>query len=56
MGSANEPVPHKGEVGDGLDIPALVVWLDNYCQAHPLDWIMNAANEFYNSVSDSSAP
>ena len=41
-----------GAIGEHIDIPALEVWIDNYCQAHPLDQIISAAQEFYNFVSD----
>jgi len=28
---------HGGDVSENVDAPAIVVWMDNYCSAHPLD-------------------
>jgi hypothetical protein len=34
---------------DGLDGPAIWAWIDNYCQAHPLIKIADAAGAFVNT-------
>ena len=38
---------NNGQVGAQLDINAAEVWLDNYCQAHPLDHLADAADQLY---------
>jgi hypothetical protein len=38
------------------DFPALAVWRDNYCHAHPLDKILLAAVEFYDALMSSKKP
>jgi hypothetical protein len=30
----------------GLDAHAVIVWVDNYCQARPLDHLLDAAEAF----------
>jgi hypothetical protein len=36
-----------GQVGVQLDPDAAKVWLDNYCQAHPLESLARAADSLY---------
>src|SRR5262249_35509317 len=38
---------HSKEVGSHTDLPSLIVWLDGYCQQHPLDKIYQAPTFFY---------
>ena len=35
------------QVGAQLDVDVARVWLDNYCTAHPLDTLYQAANGLY---------
>jgi hypothetical protein len=32
---------------NGVDAAAVWAWIDNYCQAHPLEYISGAATAFY---------
>ena len=36
-----------GQVGASIDVDAAKVWVDNYCQAHPLNNLADAATELY---------
>jgi hypothetical protein len=38
---------NNGHVGAHLDTNAAQVWLDNYCQAHPLDELSDASLALY---------
>ena len=37
-----------------IDADAISAWMDNYCQAHPLDSIAKAADQFTLELSSSS--
>jgi hypothetical protein len=40
----NQYVPlAKGDVATGTDANGLTGWIDNYCAAHPLDYVAQAA-------------
>jgi hypothetical protein len=47
----NAGLPNKssnnGQVGAQLDPNAAEVWLDTYCQAHPIDMLSDAAYQLY---------
>ena len=40
MGSGDDPLA-------GADVEGIMAWPDNYCQAHPIEKIVDAAEAFY---------
>ena len=38
---------NNGQVGEHLAAEGAKVWLDNYCQSHPLDMLSQAADKLY---------
>jgi len=44
-------IGYVGDNGDdplkGMDADGVQAWIDNYCQNHPIDHIMDAARAFY---------
>ncbi len=39
------PYDTKNYEYNGLDL-----WLEEYCKAHPIDEVVNAANQFYSAI------
>jgi hypothetical protein len=38
---------NNGQVGEHIAAEGAKVWLDNYCQSHPLDTLAQAADKLY---------
>jgi hypothetical protein len=46
VGSAGVYLPSKVNPLQGVDANAVLAWMDNYCQAHPLENVGSAAGAF----------
>ena len=47
---------HSGDILESANSDGINAWIDNYCSAHPLDLIVDAADQLENELAARVAP